>query len=142
MKFTKASLFLLTIAILFTCSFVAASGQGFSTVVGTVTDPSGSLISGAKVTVTDQGTQASRSVMSSDQGYFVIPALHPSTYDVSVTASGFATHEQKGVSLLADQSLTLDVKMTIGQITETVSIQTSGVQVRADAYKLLYATGV
>lgn len=67
MKFTKASLFLLTIAILFTCSFVAASGQGFSTVVGTVTDPSGSLIPGAKVTVTDQGTQASRSVMSSDR---------------------------------------------------------------------------
>jgi hypothetical protein len=67
--------------------------------------------------------------MSSDQGYFVIPALHPSTYDVTVSASGFATHAQNGVSLLADQSLTLDIRMTIGQITETVSIQTSGVQV-------------
>ncbi len=119
----------LALAILFACSFASASAQGFATIVGTVTDPSGSLIPAAKVTVTDQGTQVLRSVTANEQGYYVIPALHPSTYTLTASASGFATYSQKDVTVLADQSLTVDAKMTIGQITETVSIQTNTLQV-------------
>jgi hypothetical protein len=110
-------------------SFVSASAQGFGTIVGTIADPSGSVIPKAKVTVTDEGTQASRSVVANDQGYYVIPALRPSTYDLTASASGFEGYSQKSVTLLADQSLTVDVHMTIGQITETVSVQSNALQV-------------
>jgi len=98
-------------------------------VVGTVSDSSGSVIPGAKITVTEEGTQASRSVVANEQGYFVVPALHPSTYSVSAAAPGFAVFSQKNVILLADQSLTLDVKMTIGQATQTITVDTNALQV-------------
>ena len=88
----------------------SAYAQGFGTIVGTVTDPTGSVVSGAKVTITDQGTQLSRVVTSNEQGYYVAPALHPSTYTVNATAQGFASFVQKDITLLTDQSLTLDVR--------------------------------
>jgi hypothetical protein len=97
--------------------------------VGTVTDPTGSVIPGAKIMVVDQGTQVARSVATNEQGYYVVPALQPSTYDVTVSSPGFSIFAHKNVVLLADQSLTLDVKMSIGQAIETVSVLTNAVQV-------------
>jgi Carboxypeptidase regulatory-like domain len=129
MKSSKLTLFLLAAVIFLSFSFVSASAQGFGTLVGTITDPSGSVIPKARVSITDEGTQTSRSAMANEQGYYVIPALRPSTYDLTASASGFAGYSQKGVTLLADQSLTVDVKMTIGQITETVSVQSNQIQV-------------
>lgn len=103
--------------------------QGFGTIVGTVTDPTGGVIPNAKVTAVEEGTKASRNVVANDQGYFVIPALHPSVYDITATAPSFATFSQKGVTLLADQSLTLAVKMTVGQAVQTVTVQSNPIQV-------------
>src|ERR1700746_3018637 len=105
MRFTKVCLLLA--AIFFGLSLTSAMAQGFGTVVGTVSDSSGGVIAGAQITVTDEGTQVSRSVVANEQGYYVVPALHPSTYTVSATATGFAVFTAKNVTLLADQSLTL-----------------------------------
>ncbi len=58
--------------------------QGLSTIVGTVTDPSGAVVPSAKVTVTQTGTGTTRSVTTDSQGYFVVPALRPARYDVAV----------------------------------------------------------
>jgi len=122
---------LLTLTSLAATALWTAAGfaQGFGTVVGTVTDSSGDVVRGAKVTVTDEGTQVVRSVLSNDQGYYVIPALHPSKYDLAATAPGFAAYSQKAITLLADQSLTVDVHLSIGQVTQTVSVQANSVQV-------------
>ena len=70
----------------------ALYGQEKATIVGTVTDSTGSVIPNAKVTVTDEGTQAIRTVQANAQGYYVIPALRPSTYDLTTTAQGFASY--------------------------------------------------
>ena len=117
------------LAFLLACGTHSLIAQGFGTIVGTVTDPSGSVIPNAKISITDVGTQASRTVQANDQGYYVVPALRPSTYNVSITAAGFATYQQKTVTLLADQSLTVDAHMNVGQVTETVSVQTNQLQV-------------
>jgi hypothetical protein len=129
MKPSRQIVLLLTLAFLCTFSSFSALAQGFATVVGTITDPSGSVVPNVKITVTDEGTQASREVLANQQGYFVVPALQPSTYDLTASAPGFSSYQQKGVSLLADQSVTVDVKLTIGRITETVSVQSNPVQV-------------
>ena len=128
MKHAKKSLFVI-VAIFLYLSSTSAHAQGFGTIVGTVGDSSGSVIPGAKITVTDEGTQISRSVVANEQGYFTVPALHPSTYSVSVTAPGFAVFSQKDATLLADQSLTLDVKMSVGLATQTVTVDTNAIQV-------------
>ncbi|MDP9051192.1 MAG: TonB-dependent receptor, partial [Acidobacteriota bacterium] len=128
MRFTFRLIFSLAAIV---CMFGGnlAQAQGFGTMVGTVTDPSGSVVPGAQITVVDEGTQVPRTVVANQQGYYVVPAVPPSTYDVTVTASGFASFSHKQVVLMADQSLKLDVKMTIGQAIETVSVSSNAVQV-------------
>src|ERR1700748_2131801 len=129
MSSIRTSLLLLAVAILSALGTAPTLGQGFGTIVGTVTDPTGNVIPAAKINVVEQGTQISRAVVANDQGYFVVPALHPSTYNITAIAPGFAVFSQKSVTVLADQSLTLEVKMTIGQATETVNVQSNSVQV-------------
>src|SRR6267143_6545147 len=97
--------------------------QGASTIVGTVTDPSGAVIPNAAVQAVNQGTGQSRDVTTNAQGYFVIPSLQPSTYDLSVKSQGYADYVQKGITLLADQSTTFNVKLSIQQAQEVVTIE-------------------
>ena len=108
--------------LLFVFCSTFAFGQGFGTIVGTVTDPSGGVIVGASVTVTDPTTGVRRSEATNDQGYFVVPSLRPSTYDVSISATGFGPSTQSGVRLLADQTATLNLTLAIGGANQTVSV--------------------
>src|SRR3954468_9343305 len=82
----------------------ALFGQGFGTIVGTVTDQSGAVVAGAKVSITDPSTGQSRDETTNDQGYFVVPSLKPSAYDLTVNAAGFGPYTQKGITLQADQT--------------------------------------
>jgi hypothetical protein len=57
--------------------------QGYGTIVGTISDPSGAVVASARVQVTDEATSVSRETLSNDQGYFVLPSLRPSTYSLT-----------------------------------------------------------
>jgi len=96
MKPAKVSL-LLASAVLFGLSFTSALAQGFGTVVGTVSDSSGSVIPGAKITVTEEGTQASRSVVANEQGYFVVNI--PSRGTIAISSS-FAVARSAAVAAI------------------------------------------
>jgi hypothetical protein len=93
-----------------------------------VVDPTGALIAGAKVTVTQQSTSSSRSAVTNGSGQFNIPSLPPTTYTVSVEAAGFKKYVQD-VVLLADQIRDLDIQMTVGETTQQVTVEESGVAV-------------
>jgi Carboxypeptidase regulatory-like domain len=111
---------------LFFCAYLfcamALLGQGFGTIVGTVTDPSGAVIAGAKVTIVEPATGATREEMTNNQGYFVVTPLKPSTYDLTVNAAGFGPFTQKGVVLQADQNITVNTALTLGTAAETISV--------------------
>jgi carboxypeptidase family protein len=77
--------------------------QGLSTIVGTVTDPSGAAVPSARVTAVETLTHLSRSVVANAQGYFVIPSLRPNTYDLTVEAPGFEKYSRTNVPLLASR---------------------------------------
>ncbi|HKO19160.1 MAG TPA: carboxypeptidase regulatory-like domain-containing protein, partial [Acidobacteriaceae bacterium] len=104
-------------------------GQGFGTIVGTVTDPSGAVIAGASVRVTDPATGITREEKTNDQGYYVLPSLRPATYNLSFSASGFASTTQNGITLLADQTATVNAALKIGQAAETVLVNAQTPQV-------------
>jgi len=57
-----------------------ALGQGLGSIVGTVTDPSGAVLGGAKITATEIGTGASRTTTADAQGYYIIPSVKPAKY--------------------------------------------------------------
>src|SRR5829696_4685677 len=99
-----------------------------ATIRGTVQDPTGGVLPGATVTATNTGTKAVQTTVSDDRGQYLFGGLFPGTYDLKVELSGFKTYEQKAVSLSPNDNRGLDVRLEIGQQTETVTV-TSQVEV-------------
>ena len=118
-----------TICFLFLLLSTAGFAQGLGSIVGTVSDSSGAVLPGAKITAVEAGTGLSRSAVADSQGYFVIPSLKPAQYSVSAEASGFRTSKQN-VTLLANQTLTVNSQLQIGSPTETVEV--TGTQLQVD----------
>jgi hypothetical protein len=105
-----------------------AQGGGNVAISGTVSDPSGAVISGAKVTVTQLSTSGVRTDTTNSSGQFNFPALPPATYKVLVQAQGFKEYLQN-VVLLADQTRNMDIRLEVGAATQQVTVATSAVQV-------------
>ena len=99
-----------------------AYGQAFGTISGNVTDPSGANVPGAKVTATETGTGFARNVVSDANGQYVIPNLRPTQYTLAVEAQGFENFAQKNITLLANQSATVDIRLQLGSGIQTVSV--------------------
>src|SRR5216684_3877010 len=95
-------------------SAIPAYGQGLGEFVGTVTDPSGGAVPAAKVTVTEAGTGFTRSTTTGAEGYYAIPSLRPAVYNLFVEMPGFRAFKQTGITLKADQTATLNVKLELG----------------------------
>jgi hypothetical protein len=116
------------------CTLLLASttalGQGSTTATirGTVQDPSGGVLPGATVTATNTGTKAISTTVSDDRGQYLFAGLFPGNYDLKVELSGFKTYEQKALSLSPNDNRGIDVRLEIGQQTETVTV-TSQVEV-------------
>ena len=114
----------------FLAGSVPGSAQTFrGSINGTVTDTSGAVIPGAKITATDVATAAVHDTISSGAGEFLLSDLPQSTYTVKVEASGFQTIEATGVQVQAGKIYTLPVKLTVAQ-------QATTIEVAADALSL------
>ncbi|MDP9049147.1 MAG: TonB-dependent receptor [Acidobacteriota bacterium] len=105
------------------------AAQGYGSIVGTVLDPTGASVPGAKVLAIQTDNGRKTTVESGQTGAFVFPTLAPSGYSLSVTAKGFEAYQQTGVVLQANQALTFNVKLVIGAATETVEVTSSIPQV-------------
>ena len=102
--------------------------QGLGSIVGTVTDPSGGVVASAKITAKEAGTGLAREATTDEHGYYVVPSLRPAAYSVSVEAKGFSTAKEE-VTLLADQTLTVNVQLKLGMSTEIVAVSSGDLQV-------------
>jgi outer membrane receptor protein involved in Fe transport len=111
---------LLTLSLLCSVPLLAQTFRG--TINGVVTDPSGAVVPGAKVTATDVSTSAVRETVSSGAGEFAFTDLPLSSYNVKVQASGFQATEVTGVQLLAGKIYTLPVKLNVAQQAATVEV--------------------
>src|SRR2546426_4581047 len=106
-----------------------AWGQGLSTISGTVSDPSGAVVPSARITAVEVRTGLSRTAISSGEGYYVVGSLRPTDYALSVEATGFRNFNQTGITLLANDSVTINVKLELGSTSEAVNVQATVVQV-------------
>src|SRR4051794_35795959 len=125
-----------TVCLLLLCSVFGWAQLGTATISGTVADSSGAVIGGAEITASNEATGFSRSTTSNATGQFSLPALNPGTYDVSVKAQGFKTYQSKGLILQVDQNAKLDVALDIGQLTETVEVQSQAMLVDSQTSSL------
>lgn len=102
---------------------VPASAQVlYGSIVGTVGDPTGAVIPGATVKVTNTATGLSRETTTDAQGRFSIPSLLPGTYDISASSTGFSTMTQSGVSVTINTVSRADLRMQVGQVSEQVTV--------------------
>ncbi|MCU1238497.1 MAG: hypothetical protein JWP63_6464, partial [Candidatus Solibacter sp.] len=105
------------------CSAVGrAQESGGATINGTVTDPSGALIAGAKVTAIQSSTGARRTTQTSSAGLFSLSAVPAGTYDVTVEAPGFKQAKFAAVPVTVGSVVTLDARLEVGTSTETVDV--------------------
>lgn len=100
-----------------------AWAQGVSTLRGSVTDPTGAVVPGAEVTLTNEATGGSRSTTTAADGAYVFTLVAPGEYTVRVARQGFRTAVQHGVEVLVATPATLNVKLEVGAVTETVEVE-------------------
>jgi outer membrane receptor protein involved in Fe transport len=117
--------FKVLLAVLFSLFAVSAHAQFKASLQGTVQDAKGGVVSGAKVTVTNQDTGAVRETTASDQGFYRISELPPGRYTVTVEAAGFKTSISKGVEVKAEEPRGFDVTVQIGAVSEQVTVTAS-----------------
>lgn len=133
--FLKMSLLVMLSLIMPPQFAVAQLLQG--TLNGTVLDPSGAAIVGAKIAITDEATAITREATAGTNGNFSILSLTPGTYTLKVTASGFRSYIETGVLVNANETTRSDSTLTIGGVNESVTVtsQTAALQTdRADVH--------
>jgi Carboxypeptidase regulatory-like domain len=91
-------------------------------ILGAVTDSTGGVMAGAKVTVTDQDRGVSRVLMTDEAGAFAAPSLTPGNYSVRVEATGFNTAERKDVQVQVGSDARVDIVMQAGSQTQTLTV--------------------
>lgn len=116
-----------------------------ATITGTVTDPSGAIVPGATVVVTNQATKVGTTTTSTSAGQFTVPYLAPGDYTVQVNAAGFTPYSEKNVTLAVNQTVGLHVQLTVGTATQEVVVsaaaahlqtESSSVQTAIDAHTI------
>src|SRR5260370_31588782 len=110
------------VGVLSLLSTLVLCAQGTGEITGTVTDPSGAAVSGAKIVVTNTATSAERVVTSNETGNYDLPALPPGNYDLKAAFAGFRRAERKGVGLHFRQLARLDLTRRLGQGTPPDSV--------------------
>jgi len=113
---------LLPMAVLFCMPFIVWGQRDLSTLTGTVTDPSGAVVPGAKITITEVATGLAYGVTANADGVYVRPALKPGIYRVEVEAPGFKKARQDDVLLTAGDRIGVNMTLQVGDASEEVAV--------------------
>ena len=106
-------------AFVFAVFAISVSGQEYrGTISGTVTDPNGAVVPGAKVAVKNVNTNIAVNVVTNESGAFTVPFLVPGAYSVSVVGDGFKTSTRENVEVKVDDRISLEFKLEIGTSAE------------------------
>ena len=111
---------ILAFFVLAATSLLAQTFRG--TVLGTVTDASGAVVSGAKVAVRNVNTGQERTTETSGDGSYSVPELPIGTYTVTITQSGFQTSVTSGVVVDVASERRVDAALKAGQVSQTVEV--------------------
>ncbi len=111
-------------------------GQEKATITGTITDPSGSVIPGAQVTVIDAATGQTRRAQTNSTGSYQFAELNIGRYSLRAEAPGFKAYEQTGIVLNVNDTIRVDAAMQVGAAQETVTVEASAVEVQSDSSEI------
>jgi hypothetical protein len=115
---------------------MAAAQAVTGTILGTVTDATGAVLAGAKVTLTNEGTGFSRIVTSDASGEYTVPQVPTGNYTVLAEMTGFKATALSNVQVGVDQRVRIDVSLEVGQMTESVTIEATTPLVQTNSSEL------
>ncbi|MGH9681627.1 MAG: TonB-dependent receptor domain-containing protein [Candidatus Acidiferrales bacterium] len=127
-RFEKTAVGLTAVLALTLCLFCASAANAQvtgATLSGTITDPSGSVIAGAEVTIKNLGTGIVRTVTTDSAGLYLAPNLIPGNYEAAVTARGFSKSVQSNLTLSVGQQQSLNIALKVGESSQTVTVEES-----------------
>ncbi|HET6181461.1 MAG TPA: carboxypeptidase regulatory-like domain-containing protein [Candidatus Sulfotelmatobacter sp.] len=122
---------LATFALLMSSSAFAQTTISTGSIVGTVTDPTGAVVTGAKVSITNSGTGQVQTTTTSSAGTYASGALTPGNYLVRIEASGFRTN-QTTVLVQVNTTASANAKLTLGESAQVVDVQASDLGVNTE----------
>jgi hypothetical protein len=100
----------------------AAAQEARGAITGRVSDPSGGVIPGATVTVTNTATNESRRLTTNETGYYEANFLEPSAYTVAVESGGFKRVVRSGITVNVSTRLEINITMEVGAVAETIEV--------------------
>jgi len=119
----RSALRVVSCALLLLGAVRPAAGQSVTgTILGTVTDASGAVVAGVKVTILNEGTALTRTVVSDVSGEYTVPSLPTGRYTVMSEMSGFKALALSNIEVGVDQRVRIDLKLEVGAMSESVSI--------------------
>jgi hypothetical protein len=120
---------LCTLALLFVLGISVARASVTGSMAGTVTDPTGAVIPGAKVVALNTETGIQNSTQTNTQGFYSFPALPAGHYEVRIQTGGFKEYRQTGLVLDVNTALRIDATLELGPVTQEVSVSATAVHV-------------
>src|SRR3984957_139822 len=114
--------FLVSLTALLTVSTAVGQGAYEAQVRGTVTDPSGAVLTNASVTITNVGTNVAQTAQTNEHGEYFFTGLRPSTYTVKVQAQGFRIAEKTNVVLQVDQQTSVNFVLHPPTVSQTMEV--------------------
>lgn len=101
----------------------AAFAQVSASISGTVTDPSGAMVSGAAITATNTGTGATRTATTDSAGRYELATVPLGDYQVQAQKQGFTTQVRRGVQVVVGQNAVVDLQMQVGESSQQVTVE-------------------
>jgi len=130
LPFTKSNVCAFCLSLLiFLAAAGSASGQATARLTGTVKDQSGGAIVGAMATLSNEGTNISRTTKTDGEGNYLFSLVAVGTYRLTVEHTGFKKNVQSGITLDVNQNGRLDVTLEVGQATEVVEVSAAVPQI-------------
>ena len=130
LRYLKLSLMFIVLG----CASVLCFAQtDRGSVSGTVTDPTGAVVPGAKITITNTAMGTQNSTVTTGTGNYTIPQVLAGDYSVTAVAPGFTTLVRSGITVFVGQTATIDLKLGVGQGTTTVTVTADAPLLQTDS---------
>lgn len=129
-------LFLVVAVVALTAHLAQGQATTLGSISGTVTDPSGAVVPGASVTVTNESTGIARKVTTSNQGFYLVGGLGGGEYSVTVDRSGFTRMETQNIHLDPGQRRGVNISLHVGSVTTKVTVLANPVAVQTESSAL------
>lgn len=118
------------------CGLLCAQTGGTGAISGAIADPTGAMVVGAQVKVTEVTTGSTRTSQSNDRGLYLISLLPPGQYTLEATKQGFKVASSPDVQVIVAETTVLNIRMETGAVTETITVATSNTELQTDSSEL------